>query len=228
MGNLFTKEAILRNSFVESPSMVNPDEMIPLTETKRPEGVVTLPALQDTTKALNQVVDVDYYLPGCPPPVRLLKGALEAILTNQLPPKGAVLAPDVAQCQECGRRETKPEKLELKELKRPHEVIADPEKCLLAQGLFCLGPVTRAGCDAPCVKGNMPCTGCLGPTSRVKDYGAKALSGFASVLEAKEEAEIERLLDQIVDPEGTFYRYSLPTSMLHCNLALTGNGKKGA
>ncbi|HOJ59504.1 MAG TPA: oxidoreductase [bacterium] len=228
LGNLFPKEAILWNSFVESPSTENPDETIPQPETQRPEGLVTLPALQDTAKALDQVVEVDYYLPGCPPPVRLLKGALEAILTNQWPPKGSVLAPDVAQCQECDRRETKPEKLELKELKRPHEVIADPEKCLLAQGLFCLGPVTRAGCDAACIKGNMPCTGCLGPTSRVRDYGAKALSGFASILDAKEEAEIDKLLDQIVDPEGTFYRYSLPTSMLHCNLALTGNGKKGA
>ena len=36
----------------------------------------------------------------------------------------------------------------------------------------------------------MPCTGCFGPTSRVKDFGAKALSAMASLLEAKDDEEI--------------------------------------
>ena len=100
------------------------------------------------------------------------------------------------------------------EFKRPHEVLADPDKCLLVQGLLCLGPATRAGCGAPCVEGNMPCTGCMGPTSRVRDFGAKALTATASVLDAGEDEQIATLLDVIVDPEGTFYRYSLAGSLL--------------
>lgn len=91
----------------------------------------------------------------------------------------------------------------------------DPEKCLLAQGLLCLGPATRSGCGAACVSANMPCTGCLGPTSRVKDYGAKAMSAIASLVDAEDEREIATLMEQIVDPVGTFYRYSLPASLLH-------------
>ncbi|MGC9328923.1 MAG: oxidoreductase [Candidatus Hinthialibacter sp.] len=230
LGNFYSSESILRNSFLESPSTENPEGVLPQTKTQKPEGLLTLPAFQETAKTLDQVVEVDYYIPGCPPPVKLLKNAVQAVLENKLPPKGTVLAPDVAQCTDCPRQDTKPERLEIKEFKRPFEIEIDPEKCLLAQGLMCLGPVTRSGCDSACMKANMPCTGCLGPTSRVRDFGAKALAGFASIIDSTDEKEIDRLLDSIVDPEGTFYRYSLPKSYMHaiCRTMRNGNGKKGA
>jgi F420-non-reducing hydrogenase small subunit len=60
----------------------------------------------------------------------------------------------------------------------------------------------------------MPCTGCFGPTSRVKDQGAKILSALASQVEAKEEKDINTTLATIPDPVGTFYRYGLPVSLL--------------
>ena len=90
----------------------------------------------------------------------------------------------------------------------------DTETCLLAQGMPCLGPATRAGCGARCISGNMPCTGCFGPTSRMRDYGAKALCSIASVFDCSDVASIDHMLDGIVDPVGTFYRYSLPSSFL--------------
>lgn len=228
LGNFYHKQSILENSFLESPSLRNANGVMPQTTCTCKEGTLTLPEFEDSARALNQVIEVDYYLPGCPPPVKLIVNAVQALLQGNLPPKGAVLAPDIAQCLECDRRDTKPEKFELKELKRPHEVLIDPEKCLLAQGLMCLGPVTRSGCDSPCMKANMPCTGCLGPTSRVFDFGAKAMSGFASMIDSTDEREIDRLLDQIVDPEGTFYRYSFASSYLHRSMNTLGNGKKGA
>jgi F420-non-reducing hydrogenase small subunit len=131
-----------------------------------------------------------------------------------LPEKGSVLAPDVALCQTCPRKDSKPEKLSLAQLRRPHEVEIDPATCLLAQGLVCLGPATRSGCNAACISGNMPCTGCLGPTSRVVEQGAKALAGLASLLEGKEEKELEAALQGLPDPAGTFYRYSVAASLL--------------
>jgi F420-non-reducing hydrogenase small subunit len=176
-------------------------------------------------RTLDQTVEVDYYLPGCPPPVKLIANAVMAILEGKLPPKGTVLAPDKALCEECPRKPTKPDKLALKELKRPHQILIDSEKCLLAQGLLCLGPATRSGCGAPCVSANMPCTGCLGPTSRVKDYGAKALSAIASLIDSEDEREIAALMEQIVDPVGTFYRYSLPASLLHRRVRKSGGAR---
>jgi F420-non-reducing hydrogenase small subunit len=77
-----------------------------------------------------------------------------------------------------------------------------------------MGPATRGGCEALCLKGNMPCTGCFGPTSRARDQGAKMMSSLASAVRAGQTEEIERTLDGIPDPVGTFYRYGLPASLL--------------
>jgi F420-non-reducing hydrogenase small subunit len=178
---------------------------------------VTLPEFRNVVRTLDQVIDVDYYLPGCPPVPKLLKQAIDVLLSGKLPPKGTVLAPDIALCDECSRKATKPTDLSIAEFKRPHWIVIDPEKCLLAQGVVCMGPATRAGCGAACCDGNMPCTGCFGPTSRVKDQGAKMLSSITSSISAKDEVEIDKTLLSIPDPVGTFYRYGLPGSLLRRN-----------
>lgn len=215
LANLFDKEAILTRVYTTSPTTDNPRGTRPQPETSVPEGTVTLPVFYDAVNTLDQTVEVDYYLPGCPPPVELIANAVTAILEGKLPPKGSVLAPDLALCNECPRKDSKPEKLEITEFKRPYQVLIDTTQCLLAQGLLCMGPATRGGCGAACVKGNMPCTGCLGATSRVRDYGAKALSAMASILGAKDDAVVDAVVDSIADPAGTFYRYSLPASLLY-------------
>jgi F420-non-reducing hydrogenase small subunit len=162
---------------------------------------------------------VDYYLPGCPPPPDLIMKAVTAILKGELPEKGAVLAPDKAQCDTCPRAETKPEKLSIAEIKRPWQIKIDPEKCFLDQGLICLGPATRSGCGETCIRANMPCRGCFGPVDKVIDQGAKALSMIASILglegeDKMTEEEVKKLMDGLADPAGTFYRFSLPASLL--------------
>jgi F420-non-reducing hydrogenase small subunit len=48
----------------------------------------------------------------------------------------------------------------------------------------------------------------------VRDFGAKALSATASVIDCKEENALAPLIDALPDPVGTFYRYSLPSSSL--------------
>ena len=47
------------------------------------------------------------------------------------------------------------------------------------------------------------------------DYGAKALSAIASLLDSDDESEIADFVADFADPAGTFYRYSLPVSLLH-------------
>jgi F420-non-reducing hydrogenase small subunit len=214
LANLSSRESILESIYRESPSTVNPEKIFPKTLYKENGFSVSLPGLFETVRSLDQVVDVDYYLPGCPPTPKLLWDAVQVLLGGELPPKGTVLAPDRALCEECPRRDTRPEKLTLKEFKRPQDVVIDEEKCMLAQGVVCLGPATRSGCEALCPQGNMPCTGCFGPTSRVRDYGAKALSAISSIIDSNDEEEIEKIVHKVPDPVGTFYRYSLPTSLL--------------
>lgn len=224
LANLYEREAILRRVFDESPSTTNEEKTRPQTEWDTPEGAVELPSFDRSVQTLDQTIDVDYYLPGCPPPVKLILGAVTAILEGKLPAKGTILAPNIALCDECPRRDSKPEKLAISEFRRPHQVIIDPDRCLLDQGLLCMGPVTRAGCDAACVCGNMPCTGCMGPTDEIRDYGGKAVSAFASVADARDDAAIEKVLAGIADPAGTFYRYSLPSSFLFRRLEKSDKG----
>lgn len=215
LANLFSRQAILNRVYLEVPSVENHDKIVPKERSEAPEGSLTLPEFRDSVRTLDQTIEVDYYLPGCPPPVALIVNAVSALLSGNLPPKGSVLTGDKALCSECPRNATKPEKLSIHEIKRPHQLIINSEECLLNQGVLCLGPATRSGCNAACLSANMPCTGCLGPTSHVKDYGAKALSSIASLLDSNDAEEIASLAQRIPDPVGTFYRYSLPASLLH-------------
>ena len=214
LANQYDLAGVMAAAYMESPSVANPDGVLPRPHSEEDGHKLSIPALYETVRTLDQVIDVDYYLPGCAPTPALIANAVMALLAGTLPPKGSVLAPDVALCDECPRQKSKPEKLTLSAFKRPSEVLLNEEECLLAQGVLCLGPATRGGCEALCPAGNMPCTGCFGATSRVRDQGAKALSGIAATIGSNDAAEIERILADIPDPVGTFYRYSLPASLL--------------
>lgn len=214
LGNFWNKETIFRRAYQTTPSTDNPEGTVPLEKTEIDGKELYLPRFYDTVLSLDQVIDVDYYLPGCAPPRDLILNAITAILEGKLPAKGSVLSPNKSVCDECDRNETKPEKLSIKEIKRPWEVELDPEKCFLAQGVICMGPATRTGCGQRCIEANMPCRGCFGPTDQVYDQGAKFLSALASILDTNDEKEIEKIVETIVDPAGTFYRFSLPSSIL--------------
>jgi len=219
LGNFWNRETIFQRQYKEVPTVENPDGVTPQLKTTVDVGELTLPEFYDTVKTLDQTIEVDYYLPGCPPPPDLIMNAVTAILEGKLPEKGAVLAPAKALCDTCPRKDSKPEKLSIKEIKRPWQIKIDPEKCFLDQGLICLGPATRSGCGERCIKANMPCRGCFGPVDGVIDQGAKALSMIASILGIEEEErmteeDVKRLIEGIADPAGTFYRFSLPSSLL--------------
>ncbi|MBN1854396.1 MAG: hypothetical protein JW829_16820 [Pirellulales bacterium] len=215
LANLYTLDSLLQSSYGDGVfSNVNPDGVLPQAHIQRSEGVLELPVLDHAVKALDQCVPVDYYLPGCAPPVKLILDAITALVEGNLPPKGTVLAPDIALCNDCPRIGSKPEEPFITEFKRPHEILIDPEKCFLAQGIICMGPATRSGCDHACIVANMPCTGCLGPLSQVQDHGAAALSAVASLVASNNEDEIAAIMDQIPDPVGTLYRYGVSSSLL--------------
>jgi F420-non-reducing hydrogenase small subunit len=225
LANLYDREQVLQDSYGHHVfSTVNPDETRPQTKTFRPEGCIELPQLDNAVRSLDQVVEVDYYLPGCSPPVNLIVQAVTAIVKGELPPKGSVLAPDIALCQDCPRIDSKPDEPFIREFKRPHEILIDPDKCFLAQGLLCLGPATRSGCDHACIDGNMPCTGCLGPVSQARDHGGSALSAVASLVASDNREEIAAILDRVVDPAGTLYRYGLPASLMFGRVKPNGTG----
>ncbi len=213
LGNMFDRESIFERVYLESPSTDNPEGFLPQTSYELPEGEVDIPYFYNTVKTLAQVEDVDYFVPGCPPQAPQIWAVVEAILGNNLPPKGSVVgaSPDKTVCDEC---EYKREEKRVAKFYRPHEIIPE-DRCLFDQGIICAGPATRAGCGALCMKVGMPCRGCYGPAPNVVDQGAALLSAVASVVDADTEEEAARIVGEVVDPVGTFYRFGLPASLLH-------------
>ena len=215
LANIADREEIFAKVYLKSPSTNNPKGIVPQTSWKVEEGELTLPEFYDSVKTLDQVVDVDYYLPGCPPTSKRVATAVEAIAKGELPPKGSVLGPQQSVCDECPRKR---EEKKISKIYRVYEITPEPEKCLLEQGIICLGPATRGGCEAQCITANMPCTGCGGPCPQTTEQGAAMISALASILGLEEEKETsydpEKLINQVKDPLGTFYKYSLPSSIL--------------
>ncbi|NWF76728.1 MAG: oxidoreductase [Nitrospirae bacterium] len=218
LANFSNRSKIFDWVYKDAPSVKNPGFILPQEKIEVKEGDLNLPMFYDTVYTLDQVIDVDYYIPGCAPPPDIIMNAVEALLSGKLPQKGAVLAPDKALCDTCKRKATKPENPVIKEFKRVHEIMLDQNRCFLDQGVICLGPATRDGCGERCINANMPCRGCFGPTSRVLDQGAKILSAISSLLNVNEEDQIKMAIDSIADPAGIFYFYSLPASLLRRRL----------
>lgn len=222
LANVTNREEILDYVYNQTPSTVNKEHVVPQSKVEMPEGELQLPVLYDTVLMLEDVVDVDYYMPGCPPTVDQINQFLDIVtkhLTDgtPLPPKGAVIASDKTLCDECGRK--KQVKV-VDQIYLPFEIDIDPEKCMLEQGVICVGPATRAGCGAKCLKANQPCRGCMGPTKVVMDQGGSMLSALASIFRVSDkesqlsEDDIMKLMSQVRDPLGTFYAFTMPKSII--------------
>lgn len=214
LANLSNKEEVFEEAYLNNETTPNPDRTTPQSETKKNGKELQLPSFYDRVKSLDQVVEVDYTVPGCPPPGNLTEKFVELLTSDELPEKGSVIANEKSVCDECPREwQREP----IKEFVRPHEVEIDTDKCLLDQGIVCMGPATRGGCDAACPETNMPCAGCLGAPPSVEDQGTKMLNSLASVFSIGEEgAHLEQeknILKNFTDPLGTFYKYSLPKSI---------------
>jgi len=211
LANFTNRAEIFDRAYIKAPSNDNANHTFPQTLTKVEEGDLELPECYDTVLTLAQVVDVEYFVPGCPPPVDIINKIVDALASGQLPPVGSVFGSDKALCDECDR--VKEEK-KITRIYRPYQIIPDPEKCLLEQGIICMGPATRGGCGQRCINANMPCRGCFGPPPGVIDQGAKMLSAIASIYDVKDEAEVKRMVEEVVDPAGIFYRFGMADSML--------------
>jgi len=205
LANLWDRETIFDCVYKETRSTRNPESVVPRMSVMVKEGELVLPKFYDTVRTLDQTVDVDYYLHGCPPQPPLIASVLEAIAKNQLPPKGSVLGPKKSICDECSREK---KDRRLSKIRRIYEIEDDEKTCFWDLGVPCMGPATRAGCLAQCLQVNIPCAGCQGPGPNVLEQGSAMITALSSI------AVDDKVIDQIVDPIGTFYKYSLAHSIL--------------
>jgi len=99
-------------------------------------GRTELPVKLQKPRAVSEVVKVDYELPGCPLDKKQFVYAVASILNGVKP-----FFPKIPVCHECKLSET---------------------ECLTLKGISCQGPVTFAGCGAPCTASGVGCQGCRG------------------------------------------------------------------
>jgi F420-non-reducing hydrogenase small subunit len=212
LANTTDRDGVFTNSYKETPTTTNPEKTFPQTRVQAKEGELTIPEFYNTVKTLDQVVDVDYYVPGCPPVGEQLTKVITQFVDGPLPPKGAVLgASDRSLCYECKRVRNE---RKIGKIVRTYQIIPDSQKCMLEQGIICMGPATRGGCGSVCLDANMPCRGCYGPLPKAIDQGGKMLSALSSIFDAEDEEQIQKISEGILDPIGTFYRFSLARSSM--------------
>jgi F420-non-reducing hydrogenase small subunit len=214
LANFFSRAEIFSRAYEETESTNNPKKIVPVTEFSVGEGTLEIPQMFNDVFPLNQIVDVDYYIPGCPPQSERLFEVFSAVVKGvDPPPKGSVVgANDKTNCDECKRK--KSDKKLVKKFFRPWEIQDDKETCFIEQGVICMGPATRSGCGVRCVEGNSPCRGCYGPPPGASDPGAKMMAAIGTMIDANKPEEIDEIIESIVDPAGLFYRFSLPGSIL--------------
>jgi len=160
-----------------------------------------IPPLTDRVYAIDEVVKVDVYIPGCPTTPELIVQALTALLEGK-----KFEIPERSVCDDCP---TKREKKAITSVKRPLESIVPPgqkledSRCFMELGYLCLGPVTRSGCGGSektprCIRAFMPCRGCFGPIRAGANPMVEMMGALSSIgLDPK----------LILDRRSTFHRY---------------------
>ncbi len=212
LANLTNKGELLDWAYARCDSMEPAARQAPRESTVDAGHQLSLPRFYDSVLRLDQVIEVDYYLPGCPPTPETIETLMTGLLNRKLPAPGSVIGSTRSLCYSCQRNESKPERLTMNDLKRIHQVADDNSTCFLAQGVLCMGAATRGGCGELCIKGQMPCTGCFGPLDG-QDHGARMIAAVGGVAEADTGDAVKTFVDSIPDPAGTFYRYGVAGSL---------------
>lgn len=147
------------------------------------EGV---PEILDACYAVDEKIKVDIYLPGCPPHPDQVFNALVALVQGKPLNVSARSVCDTCPTVRKGKGELKQVRrfLQAPYYKRPDEPLNEM-RCLLEQGLLCMGPVTHAGCGGDavtprCIAARVPCRGCHGPVRQDGNQLLDMLNALAS------------------------------------------------
>ncbi len=102
-------------------------------------GDITIETLP--VRKISDVVKVDFSIPGCPVAREEVERIIVSLATDSIP-----TLPNYPVCVECKQQ---------------------LNTCLFDLGEICLGPITRAGCNAVCPTGKTACLGCRGPAGEL-------------------------------------------------------------
>lgn len=100
-----------------------------------------------SARPISAVIPIEGFIPGCPIDRDEFIRAVKSLLQERLP-----VIPDYPVCVECRLKEN---------------------VCVFLHGKVCLGPITRAGCQAICPSYGLGCLGCRGQISQSNLHGLK-------------------------------------------------------
>jgi len=139
LANQWDIETLKKRKFVEVESVTNETPTIP---TKH------VPEFQSKVVNVDEVINVDVYMSGCPPKPEQIVSSVVFLLGQKPFPMN-----DLAYCNDCSIKDS----------------------CLLDSGTMCFGPITSIGCSLKCTSNREPCVGCFGP-AKIVDSRAEKLN----------------------------------------------------
>ncbi len=195
-GLAHSREEIMETVYQKSPTTRT--DFIPGTDITGLEKMVT---------PIDEVIDVDLYLPGCPPHPHYIFEGLTALVENR-----EIKSGQETVCAGC-RRTMK--KTSVSTLKGALEGVPEEDLCFLSQGYICLGSVTLDRCLAPCPNHGVMCTGCAGPTMQIlceptHDIRTEISERMARLTEI-DPLDIKRHMEKSAK---THYAYAMATKMV--------------
>ncbi len=197
IGWLYEKDEILNKIYKETVT-ASPDG-------KFPDGA---PELEQSVTPLNEVVDIDFYIPGCPPHPYYIALAINTLLgASKLPISMKTV------CSACDRRM---EKREGVKFQRGMTTAPEEDICFLSQGVICLGSVTLDRCQAQCPNKGIACAGCAGPSMDIitephldiRTMIAKRMSMLTGI----DSSEIQEYIEK---EAKTFYSYAISSPIIY-------------
>jgi len=178
LANLFYKDELIKRKFSEVES---------IADGTGGEPTVNVPGFEDHITLIRDIIDVDVFIPGCPPTTENILAAISYLLTvvGEGP---ASLDKNKSVCDTCNLAK---------------------KGCLLDEGILCYGSITAAGCEEMCPNKGEACLGCFRPTAKPHKNAEKLASivNDLNALTPKQAASLQHFLDLYLGVAniGNFY-----------------------
>jgi F420-non-reducing hydrogenase small subunit len=195
-GNIHTPAEIAKAVYLDNKTTVS-----------APAPSKEVSPLESVVSPLDCVIDVDLYLPGCPPHPAFVFEALSALVEGR--------APETGRRSVCAKCKRAMEKTEVTAIRSNSDGIPNAEQCFLSQGYSCMGSVTIDRCLAPCPVNGVPCTGCAGATMQVLTEPNRDIrTEIAERMSRLTKIPSEEIVASLERSAKSHYSYTMATSMI--------------
>lgn len=195
-GLAHSREEIMDHVYKNSPTTKTdtiPDEFIePLNKMVTP---------------IDEVIDVDLYLPGCPPHSHYIIEGLASLINGS--------EPRVQRETVCAGCHRVMKKSDVTEIRDTADGVPDSDTCFLSQGYICQGSVTLDRCLAPCPNIGIACSGCAGPTMQVLSEPTRDIrTEISERMSRLTHIPYDKIKAHLEKSAKTHYAYAMATKMI--------------